>query len=63
MDPARQRLSFLLDTVALEARQLQGTDERLFDQPFTARRAAGLPDDAMLGCLGEPVGSVFDKSR
>ena len=35
MDAARERLSFLLDTVALEADHLLGTDSRLFAEPFT----------------------------
>lgn len=48
MDPARERLKFLLDTVALEAEHLQGTDGRLFAEPFTPERAAQLRDDAML---------------
>ena len=30
MDPARERLRFLLDTVALQAEHLLGTDQRLF---------------------------------
>jgi hypothetical protein len=48
MDAARQRLSFLLDTVALEVEHLQGTDGRLFAEPFTPERAARLRDDAVL---------------
>ena len=42
------RLGFLLQTVALEAAHLQGTDERLFSQPFSAARAAGLNNDVLL---------------
>lgn len=48
MDPARERLAFLLETVALEAEHLQATDERLFALPFSAERAATLRDDALL---------------
>jgi hypothetical protein len=47
-NPAQQRLAFLLETVALEAQQLLGTDQRLFAQPFDALRAATLRDDALL---------------
>jgi hypothetical protein len=47
-DPARQRLAFLLETVALEAEHLRGTDQRLFAQPFDALRAATLRNDALL---------------
>ncbi len=43
-----ERLCFLLETVALEAQHLQGTDQRLFAQPFTAGRAAGLQADVLL---------------
>ena len=43
-----ERLRFLLETVALEAQHLQGTDQRLFAQPFTAQRAAGLQADVLL---------------
>ncbi len=48
MDAARERLRFLLDTVALEAEHLQGTDRRLFAEPFTPERAARLRDDSLL---------------
>jgi hypothetical protein len=48
MDAARERLSFLLDTVALEAAHLQGTDSRLFAEPFTPERAAQLRGDPLL---------------
>ena len=48
MDAARERLAFLLETVALEAEHLQATDQRLFAEPFTAQRAATLRDDVML---------------
>lgn len=48
MDAARERLAFLLETVALEAEHLQATDQRLFAEAFTAERAATLRDDAML---------------
>lgn len=43
-----ERLAFLLETVALEAAHLQGTDERLFAVPFTPERAASLRDDPLL---------------
>lgn len=48
MDAARERLRFLLETVALEAQYLQDTDGRLFAQPFTAERAAGLRAEPLL---------------
>lgn len=43
-----ERLRFLLETVALEAQHLQGTDQRLFAQPFITERAAGLQADVLL---------------
>jgi hypothetical protein len=43
-----ERLGFLLETVALEATHLQGTDDRLFAEPFTEARAAGLRSDELL---------------
>lgn len=43
-----ERLAFLLETVALEAAHLQGTDARLFAVPFTPERAASLRDDPLL---------------
>ena len=46
--PARARLAFLLETVALQAAYLQATDGALFAQPFTTARAAGLRADAAL---------------
>lgn len=48
IDAARQRLTFLLETVALEAEHLQATDQRLFAQAFTADRAATLRSDPLL---------------
>ncbi len=48
MDAARERLAFLLETVALEAENLQATGRRLFATAFTAERAATLRDDALL---------------
>jgi hypothetical protein len=48
MDSARERLVFLLETVALAAQHLQDTDRRLFAEPFTAARAASLRADALL---------------
>jgi len=48
MDAARERLTFLLETVALEAGHLQATDQRLLAEDFTAERAATLRDDDML---------------
>ena len=48
MDAARERLSFLLDTVALEADHLQGTDSRLFAEPFTPERAMQVRGDPLL---------------
>ncbi|TDP63355.1 hypothetical protein [Roseateles toxinivorans] len=39
---AAERLSFLLETVALEATHLLQTDARLFAQAFTPDRAAAL---------------------
>ena len=44
----RERLAFLLETVALEAEHLQATDGRLFAETFTAERAASLRADALL---------------
>ncbi len=43
-----ERLRFLLEVVTLELQHLRGTDQRLFDQPFTADRAASLRGDALL---------------
>lgn len=48
MDAARARLTFLLETVAPEAEHLQATDQRLFAEPFTAKRATTLREDALL---------------
>ncbi len=48
MDPAPERLRFLLETVALESQHLRDTDARLFADPFTAERAASLRADAAL---------------
>ncbi len=47
-DSAQGRLSFLLETAALEAEHLQGTDQRLFAQAFTPERAADLRSDVLL---------------
>lgn len=47
-DAGRERLAFLLDTVALEAEHLQATDQRLFAVPFTVGRAGSLRADALL---------------
>ncbi len=47
-DSARERLAFLLETAALEARHLQDTDQRLFVEAFTVERAASLRADALL---------------
>ena len=48
MDPARDRLRFLLDTATLEAVHLVGTDSRLFAEAFTPERAALLRGDTLL---------------
>ena len=48
MDQLRDRLVFLLETVALEAQYLQDTDQRLFAEAFTTERAAGLRADPLL---------------
>ena len=48
MDPARDRLRFLLATAALEAVHLVGTDSRLFAEAFTPERAALLRGDPLL---------------
>ena len=48
MDTARERLAFLLETVALQAQHLQDTDQRLFAEAFTTERAASLRTDALL---------------
>ena len=46
MNPGlRTRLAFLLETVELESQHLQATDQRLFAQAFTAKRAATLKTD------------------
>ncbi len=45
MSSANERLTFLLETVALESAKLMQTDVRLFAQPFTADRAAALRHD------------------
>jgi hypothetical protein len=45
MSSVNARLTFLLETVALEAAKLMQTDARLFAQPFTADRAAALHQD------------------
>ena len=48
LDPVRERLAFLLETVALEAEHLQATDQRLFAEPFTSERAGTLRSDGLL---------------
>jgi hypothetical protein len=48
MDPVRERLAFLLETVELEAEHLQATDRRLFHDAFTPERAAAARHDADL---------------
>ena len=48
MDPVRERLAFLLETAALEAKHLLATDLRLFSETFTPERAAAARDDADL---------------
>ncbi len=48
LDAARERLAFLLETVALEAEHLQATDRRLFAEAFTSERAATLRGDGLL---------------
>jgi hypothetical protein len=48
LSAAQERLAFLLEVVALEARHLQITDARLFALPFTLERAATLGDDVAL---------------
>jgi hypothetical protein len=48
LDPIRERLAFLLETVALEAEHLQATDQRLFAEAFTPERAATLRGDGLL---------------
>lgn len=45
---AQERLRFLLETAALAAEHLQGTDQRLFSQAFTPERAAELRNDVLL---------------
>ena len=71
MDPARDRLRFLLATVALEAVDLVGTDSRLFADPSrpNAQRCCvatrysrnGLmpPRPASPGCRKRPATSCF----
>jgi len=48
LDSVRERLAFLLETVALEAEHLQATDQRLFAEAFTAERATTLHGDGLL---------------
>ena len=48
LDAALERLAFLLETVELEVERLLATDQRLFEQAFTAERAATLRADAPL---------------
>ncbi len=45
---SRERLRLLLETVELEARHLNETDRRLFEQPFSAARATALRTDELL---------------
>jgi hypothetical protein len=45
MSSVNERLTFLLETVALESAKLMQTDARLFALPFTADRAAALRQD------------------
>ena len=47
-ESVRDRLAFLLETVALEAEHLQATDRRLFAEAFTSERAASLRGDPLL---------------
>jgi len=47
-DGGRQRLWQLCEQVERQAQHLQGTDERLFEQPFDAQRAASLAHDDAL---------------
>jgi hypothetical protein len=44
----RERLAFLLETTQRELELLQGTDGRMFREPFTADRAATLASDVEL---------------
>lgn len=39
------RLAFLVRVVLKECRHLEGTDQRLFTQPFTPQRVASLETD------------------
>lgn len=48
VDGLRDRLVFLLETVALQAEHLEATDKRLFAQPFDSQRAATLRGDDLL---------------
>lgn len=48
MASSAQRLPFLARVAAKESRHLAVTTERLFAQPFTPARAAGLEDDPEL---------------
>jgi hypothetical protein len=48
VEPDRERLAFLLETVELEAEHLSATDGRLFSEAFTSARAASARDDAEL---------------
>jgi len=55
------RLRFLLETVALEAEHLLDTDGRLFAQPFTRERAAGLRSDPPLAERVDAFGARFGR--
>jgi hypothetical protein len=63
------RLQYLCGVVLKEARHLAGTDQRLFDTPFTSQRAAQLePDpqlaervDAFVGRFGRLQDTIGDK--
>ncbi len=48
VEPDRERLAFLLETVELEAEHLSATHGRLFSEAFTPARAALVRDDAEL---------------
>jgi len=60
----RERLWQLCELVEREVQHLQATDQRLFERPFDAQRAASLAhDDALLRWLGQPPRPVLDNLR
>lgn len=57
----RRRLQFLARVVPKQCEHLEGTDARLFAEPFTARRASDLDDDPELAERVEAFVSRFGR--